>query len=99
MLEIFDYIKERKESFTTAVNNNIGNKSTDRKVIRKLKAEMKEKQLYEYFTRQAGKIENQKTWAWLLRGNLKRETEAFLTATQNNAIKVDYFKAGIDNTL
>ena len=30
------------------------------------------------------------TWPWLHRGNLKRETESFLIATQNNAIRTNF---------
>ena len=32
------------------------------------------------------------------KGNLKRETESLLLATQNNAIRINYIKAKIDNT-
>ena len=44
---------------------------------------MEEKQLYGYFKRQT----SEKTWIWLRKGNLKRETESLLIAAQNNALK------------
>ena len=37
------------------------------------------------------------TLTWLKRGNLKRETESRLIATQNNAIWTNYIEAKIDN--
>ena len=40
----------------------------------------------------------EKTWKWLRKGNLKRETESFLIAAQNNAIKTNHIKARIDKT-
>ena len=39
-----------------------------------------------------------KTWSWLRRGNLKRETESLITAAQDNAIRTNYIKAKIDRT-
>ena len=39
-----------------------------------------------------------KTWSWLTRGNLKRETESLITAAQDNAIRTNYIKAKIDRT-
>ena len=32
-------------------------------------------------------ISHKKTWMWLRKGNLKRETECLLIAAQNNAIR------------
>ena len=42
------------------------------------------------------KISHVKTWIWLRKGNLKRETESLLIAEQNNAIRTNYVKAKID---
>ena len=39
-----------------------------------------------------------KTWMWLRKGNLKRESEFLLIAAQNNAIRTNYIKARIDKT-
>ena len=40
-------------------------------------------------------MSHEKTWTWLRKGNLKRKTESFLTAAQNNAIRTIYVKARI----
>ena len=42
---------------------------------------MREKlQLYDYFKWQTSNIAHKKTWTWLRKGNLKRETEDLLIA-------------------
>ena len=43
-------------------------------------------------------ISNDKTWTWLRKGNFKRETESFLMAAQNYAIRTNHIKARIDKT-
>ena len=43
-------------------------------------------------------ISHEKTWTWLRKGNLKRETESLLIAAKNNTIKTNYIKARIDKT-
>ena len=40
-----------------------------------------------------------KTWTWLRKRNLKKETESVLIAAQNNAIRTIYFRAKKDKTL
>ena len=62
------------------------------------KAEWEEKVLYGQFLRQTDSERNEKTWAWLQRGHLKRETEAVITADQDQAIRTNYIKANIDKT-
>ena len=61
------------------------------------------KQLYGRFKRLINKqkinnISHQKTWTWLRKGNLKRETEFLLIAAQDNAIRTNHIKARIDKT-
>ena len=55
------------------------------------------KQLHGRFKRIIN-ISHQKTWTWLRKGNLKRETESLLIAAQDNAIRTIHIKAGIDKT-
>ena len=43
-------------------------------------------------------ISHDKTWTWLRKGNFKIETESFLIAAQNNAVRTTHIKAGIDKT-
>ena len=42
---------------------------------------------------------DEKTWTWLRKRNLKRETEYLLVAAQNNAIRTNHIKERIDKTL
>ena len=58
----------------------------------------KKTQLYGLFKRLINNISHQKTWTWLRKGNLKRETEPLLIATQNNAIKTNHIKTKIYKT-
>ena len=60
------------------------------------KQKWEEKQLYGRLKRLISK-KNEKTWMWRRKGNLKRETESLLIATQN-AIKTNHIKARIDKT-
>ena len=56
---------------------------------------MGRKQLYGHFKRQTSEISHEKTWKYLRKGNLKRETKSILIAVQNNAIKTNYVKEKI----
>ena len=81
-----------------AANNSRCNIWTNRKTTKTRKQSWGEKQLYGHFKRQIGEVAHKKTWTWLRRGNLKRETESLLIAAQNNAIRTNYIKAKIDKT-
>ena len=59
---------------------------------------MEEKQLYGHFKRLINNVSHDKTWAWLRKGNFKRETESLLMAAQNSAIRTNHIKARIDKT-
>ena len=63
-------------------------------ITRKQKCE--EKQFYGYFKQQTSEISHEKTWTWLRKGKLKRETESLLIAAQDNHISTNYVKAKID---
>ena len=62
------------------------------------KQKLEEKQLYGCFKRLINNISHQKTWTWLRKGNLKKETESLLIAAQDNAIRTNHIKARIDKT-
>ena len=64
------------------------------RITRKQKWE--EKQLCGYFKRQTSEISHEKTWTWLRKGNLKKES--LLMAAKNNAIRTNYVKARRDKT-
>ena len=57
-----------------------------------------EKQLYVRCKRLINNISRQKTWTWLRKGNLKRETKYLLIAAQDNAIRTNHIKVRIDKT-
>ena len=59
---------------------------------------MGKKQLYGRCKRLTRDISHEKTWTWLRKGNLKRETKSLLIAVQNNAINTNHIKARIDKT-
>ena len=44
------------------------------------------------------KVDKEKTWQWLSRGDLKVRTEVLLCATQEQAITTNYIKYHIDKT-
>ena len=62
------------------------------------KQKWEKKQLNCRFKRLINNISHQKTWTWLRKGNLKRETESLLIAVQENAIRTNHIKARIDKT-
>ena len=50
------------------------------------------------FKRLINNIVHEKTWTWLRKRNLRRETESLLAAAQNNVIGTDQIKSRIDKT-
>ena len=56
------------------------------------------KQEYGYFKQQTCENSHEKSWTWLRKENLNRETESLLIPAQNNAIRTDYIIAKIDKT-
>ena len=80
-----------------ATRNNTDNTRINGTIInRKQKGE--EKQLCGRFKRLISNISLEKTWTWLRKENLKRETESCLIAAQNNATRTSHIKARIDKT-
>ena len=43
-------------------------------------------------------VSHMKTWTWLRKRNLKRETRSLRTAAQNNAVRTNHIKPRIDKT-
>ena len=55
--------------------------------------------MYGQFIRETmEKVDKEKTWQWLSRGDLKAGTEASLCATQGQTIRTNYMKYHIDKT-
>ena len=59
---------------------------------------MKKELLYRRFKRLINNISPEKTWTWLRKVNLRKETESLLITAQNNAIKTNHIKAIINKT-
>ena len=95
--QLEDFIEKRGGRLITVTKNNTDNAWINgTKITRKQKWE--EKQLYGHFKGQASDNSQEKTWTWLIQGNLKRETGFLLIATRNNAIKTNYIKTRIAKT-
>lgn len=60
--------------------------------------EWKEKPMHGLFLRQTDKLTDKKTWAWLTKGDLKKETESLITAAQDQALWTNEVKTRIDKT-
>ena len=90
-----DNIESKKGGLITVTRNDTDNTMANKMTItRKQKWEWK--QLYGRFKRLIKNISREKTYTWLRKGNLKRETESFLKAAQNNAIRTNHIKARIE---
>ena len=62
------------------------------------KQKLEEKQLYGRFKWQISNFSSEKTWTWLKKEHLNRETESLLIAAQNNAIRTNHIKVRIEKT-
>ena len=91
-----DYREKHEGGLITAIRNYTDNTADNRMTITR-KQKWEEKQLYGRF-KQLINISRDKTWIWLRKGNLKRETKSLLMAAQNNAIRTNHIKARIDKT-
>ena len=57
-----------------------------------------EKALHGQYLRQIKEVRNDQCWAWLQNGDLKRETESFIVAAQNQSIGTNLVKAKMDKS-
>ena len=92
-----DYIEKHERGLITDIRNDTNNTIDDRMTITR-KQKWEKKQLYDRFKRLKNNISHQKTWTWLRKGNLMRETESLLIAAQDNAIRTNHIKVRIDKT-
>ena len=92
-----DYIEKHERGLITTIRVDTDNTINERTTTTR-KQKWEGKQLYGRFKRLINNISNQKTWTWLRKGNLKRETESLLIAVQDNAIRTNHIKARIDKT-
>ena len=94
-LQLENYIQKNKGRLIATTRNNTNDTSTSRTTITR-KQKWEEKQLPGHCKRLTSNIAREKTWTWLRKEYLKRETESLLIATQNNAIRTNHIKARID---
>ena len=92
-----DYIEKLERGLITTIRNDTYN-TIDERMTTTRKQKLEGKQLYGRFKRLINIISREKTWTWLRKGNLKRETESLLIAAQDNAIRTNHMKARIDKT-
>ena len=92
-----DYIEKHERGLITTIRNVTDNTINERMTTTR-KQKWEGKQLYGHFKRLINNISHQKTWIWLRKGNLKRETESLLIAAQDNAIRTNHIKVRIDKT-
>ena len=90
-----DYIEKYGGRLIAATRNNTNDTRTSGMIITR-KQKWKEKELYGHFKWLTSDISYEKTWMWLRKRNLKRETEFLLIAAQNNAIRTNHIKTRID---
>ena len=66
---------------------------------KELKEKLSEKRMHRQVIRETTeKVDKEKTWQWLSRGDLKVGTEALLCAVQGQVIRTNYMKYHIDKT-
>ena len=54
-----------------------------------------EKALHGQYLRQTKEVKSEQSWVWLQNGDLKRETESLIVATQNQSIRTNLVKIKI----
>ena len=92
-----DYIEKHEGGLITVIRNDTDNTMDNRRTITR-KQKCGEIQLHGRFKRLINNISHAKTWTWLRKGNIKRETESLLISAQNNAIRTNHIKVRIDKT-
>ena len=90
-------MKKHGGRLITATRNNTNDTSITRTTINR-KQKWGEKQLCGHFKWLRIDQSHEKTWTWLRKGNLKRETESLIIVTKNNAIRTNHIKGRIDKT-
>ena len=91
------YTQKRERRLITATRYNADNTRTNRTTITR-KKNGKKKQIYGRFKRLISNNSHVKTWKWVWKVNLKRETYYLLIAGHNNAKRTNHIKARIDKT-
>ena len=89
-----------RTSGTIETEGTISKSEFRRHNAQKLKQKWTEKRMYGQFIREMPeKVDKDKTWNWLVRSDLKVETEALLCAAQEQTIRTNYVKHHIDKSI
>ena len=91
-----DYEEKHERGLIAAIRNDADSMIEHRMATAREK-KWDKKQLYVLFKRLIN-ISHEKTWTWLRKGNLKRETKSLPMAAQDNAIRTNHIKVIIDKT-
>ena len=92
-----DYIQKHEGGLISVTRHETENTMNSRMTITR-KQKWEGKQFYGRFKRLINNISLDKIWAWLRKGNFMRETESFLIAAQDSAIRTNHIKERIDKT-
>ena len=84
--QLKDYIEKHGEGWITATRNDTDDTKTSRMTITR-KQKWKEKHLHGHFKWIISNISHEKTWTWLRKRNLKRETKSLLIANTKQRYK------------
>jgi len=76
--------------------NGEDNKQLKHRLMQEHKEKWMTKPLHGQFLGQTQQIADSKSWAWLTTGGLKKETEGFLMAAQDQALRTNAIKVKID---
>jgi hypothetical protein len=101
-----DYIQSSTEDALKTVSEedlfNVENTKNDyrKQEIKNRRDRWQNKALHgQYLKNIEGKVDTEKNWSWLRNGDLKKETEGFLLAAQDQALRTNAIKAKIDKTI
>ena len=95
---LHQYVVESKEKLLKAVKDEgiLGEGMSKEDVAEKRRNQYKEKPLHGQYVRSTEEIRDHKSWNWLKRGTLKKETEGTLMAAQDQALRTNAIKSRID---
>ena len=95
---LHQYIIESKEKLLKDVKDEgiLGEGMSKEDVAEKRKNQYKEKPLHGQYVRSTEEIRDDKSWNWLKRGTLKKETEGTLMAAQDQALRTNAIRSRID---
>ena len=95
------YVKDSSENFIVFAERELKLKECIEDGSEKTRRERRtkswhEKTLHGQFIRETEKVADKQSWSWLKQGDLKRETESLIFVAQEQALRTNAIKAGID---